>query len=47
GIITGVVSLPIRYMHSPVETMDLNDAEAIVSLITEFALKIGTDRIDF
>lgn len=41
GVCTGVVSLPIRYMHSPVETMDLSDAEAVVNLLTEFAMKIG------
>lgn len=41
GVSTAVVSLPIKYMHSPVETMDISDADAIVSLLTEFTLKIG------
>lgn len=36
GVATAVVSLPIKYMHSPVETMDVTDAEAIVSLVSEF-----------
>ncbi len=45
GVVTGIVSLPIRYMHSPVETMDISDAEAIVSLLTEFTLKLGDDGI--
>lgn len=45
GIVTGIVSLPIRYMHSPVETMDISDAEAIVSLLTEFTLRLGDDGI--
>lgn len=44
GVATGVVSLPIKYMHSPVETMDLTDAETIVNLLTEFTLKIGEDE---
>ena len=43
GVCTGVVSLPIKYMHSPVETMDLSDADAIVNLLTEFTLKISDD----
>lgn len=45
GVSTGVVSLPIKYMHSPVETMDLDDAEAIIHLLTEFTLNIGEDGI--
>jgi len=43
GVSTGLVSLPIRYMHSPVETLDLSDAEAVVNLLTEFAMKLGED----
>ncbi|MDR1131348.1 MAG: M42 family peptidase [Oscillospiraceae bacterium] len=38
GVVTGLVSLPIRYMHSPVELMDISDAEALVELLTEFTL---------
>lgn len=45
GIVTGIVSLPIRYMHSPVETMDVSDADAIVSLLTEFTIALGEDGI--
>lgn len=45
GVITGVVSLPIKYMHSPVETMDICDAEAIVRLLTEFTVKLDKDFI--
>jgi len=40
GVSTAVVSLPLKYMHSPVETMDVSDADAIVSLLTEFAYKL-------
>ena len=43
GVSTAVVSLPIKYMHSPVETMDIADAESIVSLLTEFALKLSEE----
>jgi putative aminopeptidase FrvX len=44
GVPTGLVSLPVKYMHSPVEMMDLEDAEAIVSLLTEFALRLGEEQ---
>ncbi len=41
GIPTGLVSIPIRYMHSPVELVDLADVEATVELITAFALRLN------
>jgi putative aminopeptidase FrvX len=37
GIATGLVSIPLRYMHSPVETVALDDVEAAVRLIVAFA----------
>ncbi len=33
GVATGVVSLPLKYMHTPVETLDIRDAKAIVELL--------------
>jgi putative aminopeptidase FrvX len=40
GIPTGLVSIPIRYMHSPVELVDLGDVEAAVRLIAAFAARL-------
>jgi len=40
GIATALVSVPLRYMHSPVETADLEDIEKAVQLITAFALRL-------
>jgi putative aminopeptidase FrvX len=40
GIPTGLVSIPLRYMHSPVEMVDLADVEATVELIAAFAARI-------
>jgi endoglucanase len=45
GIPTGLVSIPLRYMHSPVELVDLGDLEATVELIAAFAARV-TDGID-
>ena len=45
GIPTGLVSIPLRYMHSPVEMVDLADVEAAVELIAAFALRLH-DSID-
>lgn len=43
GIPTGLVSIPLRYMHSPVEMVDLADVEATVALIAAFAERLDGD----
>jgi putative aminopeptidase FrvX len=40
GIATALVSVPLRYMHSPVEIADPEDIERAVELIVAFALKL-------
>ena len=40
GVPTGLVSIPLRYMHSPVETVDLGDVERAVRVIVAFALRL-------
>jgi putative aminopeptidase FrvX len=40
GVATGLVSVPLRYMHSPIETIDLDDIEQAVRLIVAFALRL-------
>jgi putative aminopeptidase FrvX len=40
GVPTGLVSVPLRYMHSPIETVDLDDIEQAVRLIVAFALRL-------
>src|SRR5215203_3962849 len=43
GIPTGVVSIPLRYMHSPVEMVQLDDVENAARLIAAFAQKLTSD----
>jgi putative aminopeptidase FrvX len=40
GVATGLVSFPLRYMHSPVEVVDLADVEAVVRLLVAFAARL-------
>jgi putative aminopeptidase FrvX len=42
GIPTGLVSIPLRYMHSPVEMVDLADLEGAVELVAGFAASLDS-----
>jgi putative aminopeptidase FrvX len=43
GVPTGLVAIPLRYMHSPVEMVDLADVEAAVELVVAFAERLDED----
>jgi len=43
GVATGLVSIPLRYMHTPVEVISLEDLENTVKLLKAFILRV--DRI--
>ena len=42
GIPTGLVSIPLRYMHSPVEMVQLGDVHACARLIAAFAQRLSS-----
>jgi endoglucanase len=44
GVPTAVVSIPLRYMHSPVELVELADVEAVIAVIAAMALRLEADR---
>jgi putative aminopeptidase FrvX len=43
GIATGVVSVALRYMHTPVETIELADIEGAITLLAEFVVRLDAD----
>jgi len=46
GVATGLVSIPLRYMHTSTEMLSLEDVESVTKLLAAFAMKI-TDETDF
>lgn len=45
GIPTSVVSLPLKYMHSPIEVVSLNDMEHTAQLLAAFTQDLGKEGI--
>lgn len=43
GVPVALVSLPLRYMHSPVETASFYDIEDEINLLTHFILNLSSD----
>jgi endoglucanase len=43
GVPTGIVSVPLRYMHSPVEIVQLSDVDACARLIAAFAQRLSAE----
>ena len=44
GLATGIVAIPNRYMHSPVEMISLSDIDRAADLLAAFALSLdGTE----
>lgn len=46
GIPTMVVGLPLRYMHTPVETVSLKDIQRIGHLLAEVIVRLQADDVD-
>src|SRR4029077_14272981 len=42
GVATGLIGIPNRYMHSPVEVVSLDDLERAARLLAEFCLGVTT-----
>lgn len=46
GIPTGLVSIPLRYMHTMVETVDLTDIERVGRLLAETIAQLDDGFLD-
>jgi endoglucanase len=43
GMATGLMSIPLRYMHTPCEVVSLTDVENCVRLMAAFCRRITAD----
>ena len=46
GIPTMVISIPLRYMHTPVEVVALNDIHRTARLLAEFITRLEIDYME-
>jgi endoglucanase len=46
GKVAGLISIPLRYMHTPTEVLKLDDLDFAVKLLTRFVLDLD-DKADF
>ena len=46
GKVAGLLSVPLRYMHTPTEVLKLDDLDAAVKILTRFILDLD-DKVDF
>lgn len=45
GIPSALISLPLRYMHSPVELCSMKDVEALINIMVEAVLAMRPDQV--
>lgn len=45
GVVTGLCSIPLKYMHSPVEVVDVEDIENTANLLANFVMLCKDDVI--
>jgi endoglucanase len=46
GVPTGLICVPVRYMHQPVETLDVQDVERAGRLLAAFVAGLGVDFME-
>lgn len=46
GVATSVLSLPLKYMHTPIEVLALEDMEAVARLLAAFTENLGEEAVE-
>lgn len=45
GVRSGILSIPQKYMHTPVEVVQMDDIQSTARLLAEFVLKAGEENV--
>lgn len=45
GVKTGLCSIPLRYMHTPIEVVAVTDVDAVARLLAEYVRKAGNGNV--
>ena len=45
GVVTGLVSIPLKYMHSTVETVNIGDIEMCGKLISDYVISLRKGEV--
>ena len=43
GVATALISIPLKYMHTPVETIDIADAQSAADILVEYITQLEAD----
>ena len=43
GVPTALVSIPLKYMHTPVEVLEISDIEQVARLLAAFTVDLGKE----
>ena len=43
GIVQTLFSIPLRYMHSPIELLSIDDVDSMVDILSEFLVRLNKD----
>ena len=46
GVPTALISIPLRYMHTSVETLDLSDIKTAARLLAQFIARIDSEFVE-
>ncbi|MCK5848133.1 MAG: M42 family metallopeptidase [Caldisericia bacterium] len=46
GVPTALISIPIKYMHTPIELLDLKDCKYTVRILTEYIKNLDTEYLE-
>ena len=44
GVATALISIPVKYMHTPVETLDMADAKSAADILAAYITQLEAEK---